>query len=251
MRNDAMRRLTSCLVATAALAVGAATAEAIDITECGQIVPRGQIGTLVGDLDCTDPNSLSVDGTGVYLEKRSTLELGGFSLIGPIASGDGVFCDSKCKVNGPGSIMGFSKGILAAGRLIRVTDVTIDGASDTGMRVLDLVARRCTVTGTGEWGIRGERVLIFDSDISGNAKHGIIAGKLRLVDVIVNGNGAGGVHVHSSGRKPRLAAVDSVFTGNSFDCPPDAHFCQDLDGSTKNLRRTLVGDTCFKGCPQN
>ena len=251
-----MRRLTSSLMVIAGLLVFGSAARAVDITECGQVVPRGQIGTLVGDLDCSDPNSLPIYGNGVKLERSATLELGGFFLIGPVSSSTGVDCHYKCQINGPGTIMGFSTGIRAGNRRIRVTNVKIDGATHTGIHAHHLLAHRLTVTGTGEMGISGPKakygkLLLFDSEISGNAKHGIAAGKLKLRNVIVTGNGAGGVHVHSSGGKARLIAVDSVFTGNSFDCPPDAHFCQDLDGSTKNLRRTRVGDTCFKGCPRN
>ena len=43
MGNDAMRRLISCLLTPAALALGAASAKAVDITECGQVVPERQV----------------------------------------------------------------------------------------------------------------------------------------------------------------------------------------------------------------
>src|SRR5262245_55135545 len=65
------------LVVRAGIAVAAAP-EMVEVTTCGQEVPRGAIGYLTADLSCspTDPS------VGVVLGKRAQLDLRGFTLSG-------------------------------------------------------------------------------------------------------------------------------------------------------------------------
>ena len=170
-----MSGLTSSLVVVAALAFGATQAHAVDITECGQVVddkPR-RVVNLVADLDCSDPNQY--DHHAISLWRGGTLNLNGFSLIGPAGpSGHtvGVVCWFSCRINGPGTIEGFQLGIETKYGPVRVTDVSITGAwhsgidSETGTKGVRL--QNATVTGTGLDGINAIRLVARDSVIIGN-----------------------------------------------------------------------------------
>lgn len=100
------------------------TASALDITACGQTVPRGDIGVLQVDLVCSDEITL----IAVSLEPNAALDLNGHTISG---GGAGVGCFGparSCTVRGPGVISGATANGIAAnnavGRII-VEDVTI------------------------------------------------------------------------------------------------------------------------------
>lgn len=102
----------------------ATTASALDITACGQTVPRGDIGVLKLDLVCTD----DVTPIAVNLEPNAGLDLNGYTISG---GGAGVGCFGparSCTVRGPGVISGATMNGIAAnnavGRVV-VEDVTI------------------------------------------------------------------------------------------------------------------------------
>ena len=91
----ALALLLGVVAATAPL--HAAEPADVPITTCGQVVPKRALGYLTADLDCTGftggpanvyPNS---KGAAVYLEKKSRLDLRGFTLTG---GGHGVQCDA-------------------------------------------------------------------------------------------------------------------------------------------------------------
>src|SRR5262249_23441363 len=102
----------SVLALAASAPLLSAPAGAVDVVACGQVVQRGEVGDLVGDLACP--------GGGVVLEAKAALNLNGHVLAGPGAgSGSclfpdcgGVWCQgSRCTVEGPGEITGFPIGI--------------------------------------------------------------------------------------------------------------------------------------------
>jgi len=102
----------------------ATTTSALDITACGQTVPRGDIGVLQVDLVCTD----DVTPIAVNLEPNAGLDLNGHTISG---GGAGVGCFGparSCTIRGPGVISGATMNGIAAnnavGRVI-VEDVTI------------------------------------------------------------------------------------------------------------------------------
>jgi len=72
-------------------------AHAMDVTACNQTVQRGATGNLVSDLDC----SLPYGSYAVVLSQGARLELNGFTLS---SDADGVKCDGKCRISGPGTI---------------------------------------------------------------------------------------------------------------------------------------------------
>jgi hypothetical protein len=67
---------------------------AVDVTQCGQIVPAGAAGVLVADVDC----SLQYGSYAVVLSDRATLRLNGFTLR------SNAKCLGRCRITGPGEI---------------------------------------------------------------------------------------------------------------------------------------------------
>jgi hypothetical protein len=243
-----MRVLTSFLVVIGALAFAATQASAVDITECGQEVPPLQVGNLVGDLDCSDPNQFV--GDAVELDRAATLNLNGFSLIGPEGSyRQGVDCRSRCRVNGPGAIVGFYEGVTGGSR-VEVSDVNITGARRYGIVAQFPIVKRCTISEVRGAGIGGRigprgihgRVRVIDSSIIDNLGDGIIARRLMLRNVIVSGNAEHGCTSGHGLRPPVLRARDSTIVGNGIDCPPDKNGCCDIKNYKRRmLRNTVIG----------
>jgi len=91
-------RLASIALLSLLLARPAAAGNLVDVTACGQVVPKGKIGVLTGDLDCSSTNV-----EGVRLLNGSKLRLAGFTLT---ASRFGVMCENVavCRISGPGTI---------------------------------------------------------------------------------------------------------------------------------------------------
>jgi hypothetical protein len=223
-----MRGRTFSLAVIGLLAVGTTSASAVDITECGQVVPPRQVGNLVGDLDCTDPNSF--DPNSYYLdavaaERGATVNLNGFSLIGPesLPATTGVYCWRNCRVNGPGTITGFEVGIDGGRKKTKITDVDIVGAWDVGIDAPDVVVIRCTISGTrGSAGIRGRS---YD-----------YRGKIRIVDSVISDNETNGVTAD------KVIARNSEIVGNGFNCPGRA--CYDIWVK----KRAILRNTTFGSC---
>jgi hypothetical protein len=227
-----MRGLTFSLVVIASLALAPTQAAAVDITECGQVVPAREVGNLIADLDCSDPNQSRL--FTLLLEHRATLNLNGFSVIGPVGSDRSfcVFCDGSCRVNGPGTITGCEFGIakMVGRTLLRVTD---------------------TISGTGWAGISAAKVKVFDSAISDNLGLGIWTENVLLRNVTVTGNGDDGVAGRHNYGRGRVIARDSEIVDNGIDCPPEEP-CYDISaGGRLRLRNTTVGTCSAPGgqCP--
>ncbi len=241
--GEAMRRLTSSLMVIAGLLVLGSAARAVDITECGQVVPEGQVGVLLGDLDCSDPNAAE-QIIGVQLEPRATLDLDNFSLHG--SSGRGVRCRGACRVNGPGAITGFSIGILVlSGSTVRVTDVSVTGTSGYGILSIStrVILKRCSIIGAGGPGIDAAgKILAIDSLISDNAEQGLSGTKLIIRNSTVTGNGDSGVIAFKG-----LSARDSVINDNASDCLRGIR-CYDIRMEGKRRSIARLRNTVFGSC---
>jgi hypothetical protein len=206
---------------------------------CGDVVPKGGIGELVTDLNCTGP--------AIVLEHGAVLKMNGHVLSRQPPSPDngclyplccGVWCRGpKCTVEGPGEISGFPMGIwskhptrpFAKGRVV-ATDVVLRGNNigmSAGKGVLTNVVAREGIAGlivertfltsvearanTGEGIIgfksTGEDVRIQDN-LGGFA--GALLGSVRWTNATVTGNASDGIQV----TRGRLKLIDSVATGN-------------------------------------
>jgi len=84
-----MRHSCSLAVGVILLLCGG-RAQALDITSCGQTVPAGETGVLVGDLQC-DPAT-----RGVTLQYAATLDLNGHALVAP--DGWAVWCNGRTRL---------------------------------------------------------------------------------------------------------------------------------------------------------
>ena len=109
------------------------------MTACGQTVPRRTVGYLVGDLDCTGPQTGAASVAAVFVAKRGTLELRGYTI-----SGLGIACGE------PGT------DTLGQHFLTRVGTCTIDGgggvvadAASNGVVAKKLTARDVTIRDSG------------------------------------------------------------------------------------------------------
>lgn len=219
-----MRRIALAML-LAALSAGAA--RAVPITICGQTVPDGETGDLANDLVCGST-------IGVFLREGATLNLNGFSIVGPgpdfmDPSQDfqgyysGVFCGSlsgenfaRCTINGPGEISNFNAGINAATtRAVTVNDVTVrenrGGLAApwaTKTVLTNVVANDNLSTGILATNLFGTAI-----EASNNGLDGILAARIRVTGLTATGNGGSGITPVNFLRPARL--VDSTLTGNN------------------------------------
>src|SRR5262245_46548208 len=224
-----MNRFTSAFVLTF---LTGGSGWALDIASCGADVPSGQVGALQADLTCASTT------TAVVLEEVATLQMNGHSISG---AGTGVFCSTRCTVQGPGEIVGAANfGIVTStnpGPRVLVEDVTIRDGAGSAIAFgqpgsLDL--RNVTVTnnGGGVAATNAGRIRGTDVVITNNAAGGAQARRLRFTRLTLQGNGAPGLL--SFRGSVRLA--DSTLSGNNSGMG-------DLDLATRR-RPGVYNTTC-------
>src|SRR5262249_54099144 len=205
---------------------------ALDIASCGADVPPGQVGVLQADLTCASTT------TAVILEEVATLQMNGHSISG---AGTGVFCLTRCTVQGPGEIVGATNFGIATSSNPRprglVEDVTIrDGAGSAiafgqpgslDLRNVTVANNGACLAATNARRIRGTNVVVTN-----NANGGVQARRLRFTGLTLQGNGAPGLLTFKGG----VHLVDSTLTGNNSGMG-------DLDLATRR-RPGLYNTTC-------
>ena len=210
------------VVLALAIVLCASTAQAFDVTSCGQTIPDKQTGSLIGDLNCAA-------GVGVHLGHKATLDLNGHALVA--TDGSPIVCDGKqCRVlsstAAPGDVSGDTDvdcilmsairgkvvldnvtvhdcrtcvetnpvGVHAWGAAVFATAVDIDGCVGPGIDARKVDARGVSITGAGDIALWAEMKLTGDGiDVSGNTGRGIFAVSLRADNVIANDNAVYGV----------------------------------------------------------
>jgi hypothetical protein len=226
------------LAFVSALVLSASTAGAVDVSTCGQVIQRGEVGVLIADLACSE--------TGVELESGATLQLDGHTLA--VSSGAGIECEAgRCAVEGPGVIDGQStgdagiylygkvrlslrdvvirdldNGVLGLSRnRVDFENVLIDGIGIMGIDLGDrsrLKGSGLTVQNTvGPLGravhatkCMGENWTITDNQaIFALRQSGLACGSARLSGLVATNNAGIGVWLGASGR-----FFDSTITGN-------------------------------------
>ena len=245
-----MRRLAVSIVL--AVLISAAPVRALEITFCGQVVPKNEVATLMNDLFCGNNN-----GPNVTLSGGATLKLNGHRIDGGWA-GVATYPGSLMRILGPGEITGangnsYAAAILPAGKVvvdtvwlhgnrpgivatwkapIRLSNVLITDNIENGIMtsfVLDgsfvgpgtgkISGRHVTVAGNGGDGISMDGPLsLRDTGINENGGAGIrIRGKhFLLQDVNVTDNGGGGV-VSTSLRRGKLKSSSAMGNGPEGD----------------------------------
>ena len=210
-------------LASGAFAAAADTLQPVDVTHCGQLVRRGEVGTLRADLHCTTAaSSLGLTAEGILVDFGATLRLGGFTITGD-GSGFGVECSSQgrarrgwCVVEGPGEITNFFNGIDGGGGRVRLRNVTVrrnrNGMQYKAPYVIELFG--VVMSDNAELGMTSRGGIIRGSDVetSRNGVVGIMGPIARIVRLTAVGNGRlGGAYVQ---RRGAARIVDSVITGN-------------------------------------
>lgn len=186
------------------LLAGPAAAKSVDVTTCGQVVPRATIGVLTGDLDC----SSTIDES-VHLSPGAKLRLSGFTLT---ASRTGVLCApvGVCRIFGPGTIRRPTLDTSPAPDNYAVF-------SGSGVELRDGVTLENWQLGVFSGGVTVLKDVVISSCING-----AIGSPARAIGSTFTGNryaliGAGGT---SPGGKFSFGGVrvkNSTFSGNLVD----------------------------------
>jgi hypothetical protein len=207
------------------------------ITTCDTHLFDGDIGVLEADLDCA--------GAGVTLARHAKLKLNGHALSGtPGNTQAAIYCEGTCRVDGPGIVSGFVRGIrsdltgkqrvtnvafqgnavgLGGNRLIltdvtangngiglitdmlKARNVTVDGNDFTGIQGGKLLGRGLRVRNNGTYGIEVVRAKVRGLEATGNSRPGLVAEHALLLDSTLTGNDAGGSGVDlTTSNPPRL-----------------------------------------------
>jgi hypothetical protein len=251
----------------------AVPAAAVDITSCGEIVPAGQTGVLMADLDCT---ASPVDVPNVELRAGATLDMNGHSLSRQDpGNGIAILCPSRsrCTIKGPGTIFGHviassggnqviedvtvqdvESGILAyihgtprLGKL-RLTNVTVTGAEYAGVYANRVTAENLQVVGTEEGfgiygGVRGTNIVASD-----NGGGGIVGKRVRIDGLVATNNGGGGAPFSFGGVYAPSGIVslrNSTVTGNQADYSPETSGQIDIIARRARLANTTCGHSVY------
>jgi hypothetical protein len=262
-RMNAREIATGCALTALLLAT---SARAVPITACNQTVPVGEVGVLQGDVVCADGVF-----NGVFLEKRATLDLNGFTLTGGIDAAYGVFClERACEIRGPGVIdggVGRWVGVQLEPRVkLTIRDVTVrNGRGGIAGKSLALEKTRVILEGVriedndegalgsyyvvandlvvlrngqllfGQGEVVGARSFRGENvEISDNAFAGLGAGTVSVENLIASNNGGVGV---SAGRL--------ILRGNSQAFGNDAAL-DGIDLRSQRPPRLLDSSTCGK-----
>jgi len=212
------RSTRAALLGTAAVVlIAAASAAAVDITECDQMVPAGETGVLQADLTCS-----TLSGVAVTLEPSATLQLNGHTITGGV---QGIFGlgPGRYRVLGPGEVTGaafdcivFGLAVGETGRVnALVRDVTVRDCGDNGIAANgNLRVERAVVSGNaGRQESRGiwadHYADVRDSLIEGNGRGIFAFDGVKVQNTEVLNNVAGVVAALGS-----VKGKDATITGN-------------------------------------
>jgi hypothetical protein len=237
LRALAVAALTLSVLAPA---VHAAPPPEIEVTTCGQVIPKKALGYLTADLDCTGfvggPTNaaLYLQGGAVYLERKSRLDLRGFTLTGGL---HGVLCDALLTHNGHPKNNGPCE--VFNGTLVS-SNPSDPPQPPHGVAGAHPIVHDMTITGF-YWGIIARSQLeLTNATVTDSLGGGVAGKKLALVGTTVTNSGFIGVDSWSpAGYGPRL--TDSTVTGNGTSALCSANPCVDIS-SVKEPR--LVNSSC-------
>lgn len=236
-----MRYQVGLLIVVLGLANAPIISSAIDINTCGQVVPTGDTGVVVADLDCPALPSVCADdpatactssddcggarcfGAAVALQKRAALDLNGHTLKG---GGDvTVLCARDCVVTGAGTIENESLANSPMGiyvvRKATVSDVVLDGgfagiyadSRRSRLSATNIVASNSYFYGILWYG------RMFATNVTANGSGGLgIFGPIKLIgdQITANDNEGTGIIVKNS-RITNLTATNNGSVGISAE----------------------------------
>jgi hypothetical protein len=189
MRRPILLALAALLAAAPAFA-----RPSVEVNTCGQVVPKGYLGYLIADLDCTGyegaPGAVIVGNGGIF-------DLRGFTLTTDDTFG--VYCGGLTETNGDlnpctvmnGTITGGQTGHGIIGKRIKAANLVIDSAAVMGIFADGaLKGENLSISGAGECGIRSDSpARLVDSTITTNGQYGFCGKSVRLYGSTVTGNG--------------------------------------------------------------
>jgi hypothetical protein len=240
--------VSAVLVLVFAVFLGSAHARAtVQITACGQAVPRGAVGLLMNDLDCTGFVG-GIANEAVSLAANAKLDLQGHTITGGLF---GVGCYELC-ADGTGACS-------HDGSKCTIVNGTITGADASGIDADVVDVRNVTASNNGDSGVQGYRkARAHGSTLTGNGESGIRAWSVEVTSSTVTGNGQHGVagSKYDNGRYTRGVTVrDSTVIGNGMspDCVDAGRRCGDvLSGTRPKVRastcNTSVSPFFVPGC---
>jgi hypothetical protein len=169
---------------------------AVDVTECGQVIPAGEVAVLRRNLDCTSRPTWPFSALGVYLAQNTTLEMNGFTITGN-GTGSGIYCHGsrRCTIEGPGEIREFEVGVNCGGCRLIVRDIAFRDNAD------GILIPKSGI-------LEAERVVASD-----NSRIGIWAHRIRAIDVEAERNGSAGIAGNASLRLRRVTVRDNAYDG--------------------------------------
>lgn len=236
LRKAFVRGVAAFLVVAAA---SAADARKTEVTTCGQSIERGT-GILVADLDCSGYDKVAID------LHNARLRLDGFTVTGAAPGntipGTATVNCGRCKIRGPGTIVGSYYGVLAGSVQLR-GEVVIRDARDMGvhtthlkMHSSEIVSNGLTFGAPGVWAQAGARIRLRKSRIADNGS-GIRSfgiSRATLVDSIVENNKGTEPFVSGSGMvgfglhmpQGKIKLVRSQVRGNAPIPDPPKSRCQ-------------------------
>lgn len=204
----------------------AASAPTVPVTTCGQLVTRGTIGYLTGDLDCT----ATPDAPAVSVDRHARLDFRGFTITG---GRFGVWCGSdyddvsadvgRCQIVGAGG--------------------TIEDANIYGIGGGGVVASNLTIRNSFYDGIFASTVKLSNSTITGNGGNGVGAyHDVKVVGSTVTGSG----YVGLESLQRRVKVVDSTVIGNGTDPQCASLPCGDLSSPRHPSVKNTVCESSIK-----
>lgn len=195
------RLLAFVLLTCSPLAAFAAAPPPVEVTTCGQAIPRRAVGYLTADLDCTGYDGVPA---AILVSRNATLELRGHRVTGGLLT---VACaelrpdrfgvirlqdSSRCTVVGGGGVVSGAEAHGVFATELTISDVTIENSGQEGIytrkkaRVTNVI-----VTGSGGHGMRLDGPsIVRGSTVTNSGENGIVClRKLRIYDSSVTGSG--------------------------------------------------------------
>ena len=161
----------------------ASAASALDVSLCDQVVPTGEVGEVVADLDCQS----NAFAAAVHLDQAAHLKLNGHRIIGPKGGGNVIEIPFSGRIEGPGEIAGAADGALGACVSADGAMLTIDGG-DPGIDIHGCQAGVTVIDGKAK---------LTNVSVHDNVGPGVFASRLQVTNVSANANGAQGLNANT------------------------------------------------------
>lgn len=195
--------------------------EPTPLSMCGS---GADVGILTQDIDCSTyqgPAPILVIERALYLNGHTIIGNPNFDL-GDYDLETTIVCTGTCKIYGPGTILGSSRGALGAVPYYRYSvqleNVTIDSSTvipgSYGVQGRKVRMTNSSIRHHGTAVLASMKAMVTDSTIAENYWSGVLTAAARLDGAIITDNGRVGVDDSVPAR--RSIIIDSIITGNRY-----------------------------------